>query len=106
MDPIRSLDDLAPGMAWDLGTLNARDTSAGMIGRGWGHTEADTFDKLSLRGLQMSAALVARLALAIAQDDDFPARHRTQDEVREQLEKEKLLEKAIAAGRFPPPSEQ
>ena len=86
------------------GTLNARDTSAGMIGRGWGHTEADTFDKMSLRGLQMSAALVARLALAISQDDSFPARHRTQDEVREQLEKEKLLDKAMAAGRFPPAS--
>jgi Zn-dependent M28 family amino/carboxypeptidase len=84
------------------GTLNAADTSAGMIGRGWGHTEADTFDKLSLRGLQMSAALVARLALAIAQDDDFPARHRTLDEVRAQLEAEKLLDKAVAAGRFPP----
>lgn len=84
------------------GTLNAKDTSAGMIGRGWGHTEADTFDKITLRGLQMSAALVARLALAISQDESFPTRHRTQDEVREQLEKEKLLEKATAAGRFPP----
>jgi hypothetical protein len=83
------------------GTLNAKDTSAGMVGRGWGHTEADTFDKLSLRGLQMSAALVARLALAIAQDDTFPTRHRTLDEVREQLEAEKLLDKATAAGRFP-----
>ncbi|RIK45384.1 MAG: aminopeptidase [Chloroflexi bacterium] len=83
------------------GTLNARDTSAGMIGRGWGHTEADTFDKISLRGLQMSAALVARLAIAISEDDTFPTRHRTQEEVREQLEKENLLERAIAAGRFP-----
>lgn len=83
------------------GTLNARDTSAGMIGRGWGHTEADTFDKITLRGLQMSAVLVARLALAIAQDDTFPTRHRTVQEVREQLEKENLLERAVAAGRFP-----
>ena len=43
-----------------------------MVGRGWGHTEADTLDKISLRGLQMSAILVARLAARMAQDDELP----------------------------------
>lgn len=84
------------------GTLNSRDRTAGLIGRGYGHTEADTFDKIHLRGLQMSAALVARLMLAIAQDDDFPAQRRGQDEVREQLKKANLLERAEKAGRYPP----
>lgn len=84
------------------GTLNSRDTSAGMVGRGWGHTEADTLDKVSLRGLQMSAILAARLAVRIAQDDDFPGRQRSIDEVREQLEDAGILERQEQAGRFPP----
>src|SRR5690606_7848327 len=73
------------------GTLNARDTSAGMVGRGWGHTEADTFDKIHPRGLQMSAILVARLMLQIAQDDSFPAKRRNVGEVRKQLDEAGLL---------------
>lgn len=84
------------------GTVNSKDSTAGMIGRGWGHTEADTFDKIHLRGLQMSAILVARLMLLIAQADDFPAARRSQDEVREQLRANNLLERAEKAGRFPP----
>jgi hypothetical protein len=84
------------------GTLNSADRTAGMIGRGWGHTEADTFDKIHLRGLQMSAILVARLALAIANAEDWPAMRRTEDEVREQLKANNLLERAERAGRFPP----
>ena len=83
------------------GTLNSRDSTAGMIGRGYGHTEADTFDKIHLRGLQMSAALVARLMLAVANADTFPAKRRTEDEVREQLQQNNLLERAERAGRFP-----
>ncbi|HUG13574.1 MAG TPA: M28 family peptidase [Thermomicrobiales bacterium] len=84
------------------GTVNSRDSTAGMIGRGWGHTEADTFDKIHLRGLQMSAILVARLMLLMAQADDFPATRRSEDEVREQLKVNNLLERAEKAGRFPP----
>lgn len=84
------------------GTLNATDSTAGMIGRGWGHTEADTFDKLHPRGLQMSAALVARLVATIANDDNFPAEHRDQDAVRQQLDDEGLLQVAEKAGKFPP----
>jgi Iap family predicted aminopeptidase len=84
------------------GTLNARDTSAGMVGRGWGHTEADTLDKLSLRGLQMSAIIVARLVLAICQDDNFPATRRSEADVRQQLDEAGLLARLEAAGNFPP----
>jgi aminopeptidase YwaD len=84
------------------GTVNSKDSTAGMIGRGWGHTEADTFDKIHLRGLQMSAILVARLMVHIAQADDFPAQRRSEDEVRQQLADANLLERAERAGRFPP----
>ena len=49
----------------------------------------------------MSAALVARIMLAVAQADDFPAARRSEDDIREQLRKENLLERAEKAGRFP-----
>jgi aminopeptidase YwaD len=71
-------------------TLRSQDATAGMIGRGYGHTEADTVDKVTIRGLQMSAVLVARLAARLANDDDFPASPQTQDEVKSMLESKKM----------------
>lgn len=84
------------------GTLSSRDTSAGLIGRGWGHTEADTLDKVYLRGLQMSAILAARLAVRLSEDDEYPGRQRSEDEVRQQLSEAGILERIERAGRFPP----
>jgi hypothetical protein len=84
------------------GTLNAKDSTVGMIGRGWGHTEADTFNKIHLRGLQMSAALVARIAFAVANAEDWPVEHMSQEQVRELLKKNNLLERAEKSGKFPP----
>ena len=83
------------------GTLNSKDSTAGMIGRGWGHTEADTLDKISLRGLQMSAILVARLAARMSEDDNFPGRTRSVDEVRQQLSDADILDRQVQSGRFP-----
>ncbi|MEZ4570440.1 MAG: M28 family peptidase [Thermomicrobiales bacterium] len=83
------------------GTLNSMDATAGMVGRGYGHTEADTFDKIHPRGLQMSAALAARLALTMAQDENFPAKRRSVEEIRDQFEKEGLLGRLEAAGQIP-----
>jgi aminopeptidase YwaD len=71
-------------------TLRSQDATAGMIGRGYGHTEADTVDKVTIRGLQMSAVLVARIAARLANDEEFPAKPRTQDEVRSMLESKKM----------------
>ena len=67
-------------------TLNSRDWTSGMIGRGWGHTAADTVDKVHLRGMQSSAAFAARVALALTMDDELPFVDRSQDEVRGLLE--------------------
>jgi aminopeptidase YwaD len=84
------------------GTLNSSDSTAGMIGRGWGHTEADTFDKIDPRGLQMSAILCARLAARLSQDEDYPGRVYSVNEVEKQLESAGILERQKAAGNFPP----
>jgi Zn-dependent M28 family amino/carboxypeptidase len=66
-------------------TLGSKDDSPGLVGRGWGHTEADTVDKGTVRGLQMSAAVVARLLLRLANAEDFPGRRRSREEVITQL---------------------
>jgi Iap family predicted aminopeptidase len=66
-------------------SLHSPDDSATMVGRGWGHTEADTFDKATLRGLQMGAMAAARLLLLVAADDAFPGERKTREDLQEQL---------------------
>lgn len=68
-------------------TLNTRDSTAGMIGRGYGHTEADTVDKVTLRGLQSGAATAARVAVHLASVEPFPVERRGKDAVLAELEK-------------------
>ncbi|MDW8060130.1 MAG: M20/M25/M40 family metallo-hydrolase [Thermomicrobium sp.] len=77
-------------------TLSSRDATTGMIGRGWGHTEADTLDKVTLRSIQLAAALAARLVIRLSEDDAFPGRQRTPEEVRQQLADAGLLERVRA----------
>lgn len=81
-------------------TLMSEDDSSTMVGRGWGHTEADTLDKASLRGLQMSAVLTARLLLRMAADDDFPAEKTTADQMKQQLEEMGLDTALKRSGRW------
>lgn len=50
-------------------------------GRGYGHTQYDTLDKVTLTGLREAAVLAARLALRIASTDEWPVSLRSQDEV-------------------------
>ena len=69
--------------------LNSRDATAGMIGRGYGHTEADTVDKVNLRGLQSASMVVARLAAAVADDPDFPGERFDQSEIESRLSESK-----------------
>jgi Zn-dependent M28 family amino/carboxypeptidase len=71
-------------------TLNSRDATAGMIGRGYGHTEGDTVDKVTLRGLQMGAALAARVAIELANAEPFPAERRDEAAVRRILDDAKM----------------
>lgn len=68
-------------------TLNTRDSTVGMIGRGYGHTEADTVDKVTLRGLQGGAATAARVAAYLATVEPFPVERRDMEVVIAELEK-------------------
>ncbi len=73
-------------------TMRSRDATAGMIGRGYGHTEADTVDKVTPRGLQMGAILAARVAARLANAPEFPAGRRGEDDVRGILEADDRLD--------------
>ncbi|CAN5488903.1 M28 family metallopeptidase [soil metagenome] len=67
-------------------TMRSRDATAGMIGRGYGHTEADTVDKVTPRGLQMGAVFAARVAARLACIDELASGRRSTDDVRSILE--------------------
>jgi Zn-dependent M28 family amino/carboxypeptidase len=55
--------------------------------RGWGHTSADTLDKVSVQAIRLAAATVARMVLRVAVDEDaWPGRRRTPDEVKATLQ--------------------
>jgi aminopeptidase YwaD len=62
-------------------TMGATDASSGLIGRGWGHTPADTVDKVNPKALQASAATTARLLLHLAFTEDWPGNHRTREDM-------------------------
>jgi hypothetical protein len=85
----------------NVGTEETTASSQGLVGRGWGHTTADTFDKANPKGLQ-SASMVAAWVLArVADAPDWPARHRTPEEVEGQLSASGMLEDLTASGRWP-----
>lgn len=82
------------------GTLSSPDDKSALVGRGWGHTEADTVDKASLRGLQMASVLTARVLFQIANDESFPGRRRSRDEVLAQVREAGLEERLTKTGRL------
>ncbi|MCD6263043.1 hypothetical protein J7L60_01350, partial [Candidatus Bathyarchaeota archaeon] len=61
-------------------------------GRGYGHTRYDTVDKVELRYMCEAAANYSRLILRVANVDEWPARHRTEEEVREVIKAQGYLE--------------
>jgi Iap family predicted aminopeptidase len=66
-------------------TMGAVDAAAGLVGRGWGHTAADTVDKVSPKALQASAATAARLLLHLAFAEDWPGRHRGREDMAAEI---------------------
>jgi len=69
-------------------------------GRGWGHTRADTLDKLEPRNLREQAILIAELVVHLA-SEDVAVEHRDPEEIAEQLEDEDLAESMQITGDWP-----
>ncbi|MBM4459379.1 MAG: M28 family peptidase [Chloroflexi bacterium] len=56
-------------------------------GRGWGHTAADTLDKVNIASVRLAAAGVGRLVARLASGQtEWPGRRRTPDEVKTALQ--------------------
>ena len=68
--------------------------SAGMSlsGRGYGHTQWDTVDKVDLTGLREASTLSARLALRMASEKTWPVTRRDEETVFELLDRPEYRE--------------
>jgi len=69
-------------------------------GRGWGHTRADTLDKLEPRNLRESAILLTELAVELASADRTIPR-KDDEEIIELLEEQRYVEGMKITGDWP-----
>jgi Iap family predicted aminopeptidase len=54
--------------------------------RGWGHTRADTIDKVDVRDMREAACNLARLLLRLANATDLPFKRKSKNEIKKMLE--------------------
>jgi len=57
-----------------------------VVGRGWGHTSADTMDKVDTRNLQEGAMVQARLLIRLANQEEKIAEHTALDDIVKNVE--------------------
>jgi Zn-dependent M28 family amino/carboxypeptidase len=69
--------------------------------RGWGHTKADTEDKVDIRNLREVSAVLARILLRIANIDEIPLKRKTKDEINAMLRKYEYDEVMKILGSYP-----
>ena len=87
-----------PFVRWGVPGYHAMsDTGAD---RGWGHTHADTLDKLDVRDLREQAIVLTELAVVLAAED-FEVTHREPAEIASALEDERKAEGMKATGDWP-----
>ncbi|MDP2856904.1 MAG: M28 family peptidase [Bacillota bacterium] len=70
------------------------------VRRGYGHTAADTLDKVSPRNLQSAAVQIARIMLRAANMPDWPAKHHTEAETIRTLDRFGIRE-TVRLVRYP-----
>ena len=102
--PLSTGDTISPhGDQWAFvqegvpSTMTA--TTSNQSGRGWGHTHADTLDKLDSRDLRDVATLVTEAVYRAAQDD-FAVEHRSRPETRDAID-ERYVQELKMGGRWP-----
>jgi Zn-dependent M28 family amino/carboxypeptidase len=72
----------------------------GNTGRGWGHTEADTYDKVDTRDIRNHAMLVADIAVDVAREA-FDVAHKPPQDIAQALEAENKAEGMKIIGDWP-----
>jgi len=75
-------------------------SETGDEGRGWGHTFADTLDKIEVRDLREQAILLTELAVRVA-DEEFTVDPKEPDEIAAALEAEDKAEGMKIIGDWP-----
>ncbi len=68
-------------------------------GRAYGHTVLDTVDKADLRSQRECVANASIAAVRIVNADDWPARHRSQEEIEGLVDKMGFRETVALGGR-------
>lgn len=81
-----------PGVALSSGTRTR--------GRGWGHTSADTLDKLDVRDFREQAVLITELVVALSREETTVP-HRDREELAEQLAREGFAPGMKITGDWP-----
>jgi Zn-dependent M28 family amino/carboxypeptidase len=75
-------------------------SETGDEGRGWGHTHADTLDKLASRDLREQAILLTELTVDLA-DEEFHVERKDEREIAAALEDEELAKGMKVTGDWP-----
>jgi Zn-dependent M28 family amino/carboxypeptidase len=88
-----------PFVQWGVPGYHAMAETDG-DGRGWGHTYADTLDKLEARDLREQAVLLTELAVELA-DSDRTIDHEDPGSIATALEDENLAEGMKLIGDWP-----
>ena len=88
-----------PFVQWGVpGYTMMSDT--GESGRGWGHTFADTFDKLDARDHREQSIILSELAVELA-SEEFAVAHRDPSEIADDLEAANMAEGMKVIGDWP-----
>jgi len=93
--------DHFPFMAAGVPCCLLGDVGGGPKGRGWGHTAADTTDKVSRADLREAAALLARSLIRFANDRRWALRRKTTAEIRRILDRYELMDLMKTEGTLP-----
>ncbi|MFP8955993.1 M28 family peptidase [Natrialbaceae archaeon A-CW3] len=88
-----------PFTRWGVPGYHVMSTSD-EVGRGWGHTFADTLDKIEKRNLREQAILLTDLVVHLA-GEAVTTEHKTPEEIVEMLEEQDLAEGMRITGDWP-----
>jgi Zn-dependent M28 family amino/carboxypeptidase len=83
---VSAFSDHFPFFMAGVPTGGMQSAERSLEGRGYGHTQYDTVDKVDLRSLREASALAARLALRMASEEDWPVSRRDEAAVLELLQ--------------------
>ncbi|WP_115863701.1 M28 family peptidase [Halorussus litoreus] len=103
--PVATIPEVAPHsdhwpyVQWGVPGYHVM-SETGDEGRGWGHTHADTLDKLEVRDLREQAVLLTELTVRLA-DDEFEVARESPDVIADALEAEDKAEGMKIIGDWP-----